>query len=77
MEKMKKIFQQSVTEHSLYYTYTYDDGDSKAFPSVENSYVPEKPVKNTNVLVTTRKGFGHVFERKKRRKRGWWKRSFD
>ena len=62
----EKIFKQLATKHNLYYTSLYDDSDSKAFPVVENSYTPEKPVKSTNVLVTTRKGLGHVFKRKKK-----------
>ena len=48
----------------MYYTFFYGNGDSKAFKSVENAYGPEKPVKSMNVLVSTRKGLGHVFERK-------------
>ena len=30
----EKIFKQSVTKHSLYYTFFYGNGDSKAFPVV-------------------------------------------
>ena len=41
----EKIFKQSVTKPNLYYTSSYDDGDSKAFPAVENACSPEKPVK--------------------------------
>ena len=35
---MKKIFKQSVTKHNLFYISLYGDGDSKAFPDVENTY---------------------------------------
>ena len=47
MERMstEKIFKQSITKHNLYYTSFYGDGDSKAFPSVENAYGLEKLVK--------------------------------
>ena len=40
MEKVgaEKIFKQSVTKHSLYYTFFYGDGDSKDFPAVENAF---------------------------------------
>ena len=39
-----KKYSKSVTKYTLYYTSFYDDGDSKAFPVLENAYVPEKPV---------------------------------
>lgn len=34
----KNIFEKSVTKHNLYYTSFYGDGDSKAFPAVQNIY---------------------------------------
>ena len=41
---LKKIFQQSVTKHNLYYTSICGDGDSKAFPALERAYGPENPI---------------------------------
>ena len=38
----EKIFKQSVTGHSLYYTSFYGDGDSKAFPAVESPKISVK-----------------------------------
>ena len=40
----EKIFKQSVTNHNLYYTSFYGDGDLRAFPAAENNYGLEKPV---------------------------------
>ena len=42
----EKIFKQSVPKHflnSFYYTSFHSNGDSKAFPAMENAYGPEKP----------------------------------
>ena len=69
MEKLgaEKIFKQSVTKNNFYYTSFGGDGDSNAFPAVENAYRLEKPVKKSkNALVTTRNGLEHVLERKKK-----------
>ena len=47
MEKVgaEKIIKQSITKHNLYYTRFYGDGDSKAFPAVENAYGADRPKK--------------------------------
>ena len=53
----EKIFKQSVTKHSLHYTFFYGNGDSKAFPVVENAYGPEKPVKKYECIGHYRKSW--------------------
>ena len=52
----EKIFKQSVTKHSLHYNFFHGDGDSKAFPAVQNAYSPEEPVKKYECI-------GHYHER--------------
>ena len=61
----ENVFKQLVTKHTLHYTSFYGDGNSEVFPVMGNAYGPEKPVKSMNILVTTKKGLGHIFERKK------------
>ena len=62
----EKIFKQSVTKHSLYYTSFYGDGDSKAFPAVENAYGPEKPVKKYECFGHYQKRVGTRIRKKKK-----------
>ena len=67
MEKVgaEKIFKQSLTKHSLYYTSFYGDGDSKGFPALENAFGLEKPIKKYECIGHYQKRVsGHVFERK-------------
>ena len=45
MEKVSAVFKQSVTKHNLYCTSFYGDGDSKAFPALENTSGLKMPVK--------------------------------
>ena len=68
MEKVgaEKIFKQSATKNSLYYTSFYGDGDSKVFPAMENAYGLEKPVKKYECICHYQKRAGTRLRKKKK-----------
>lgn len=74
---MKKIFKQSVTKHNLFYISLCGDGDSKAFPEVENTYDLEKHVKKYECIGHYQKRVGRCLQKIKKCKRARWKRPFD
>lgn len=47
----EKIFNRSLEKHNLYYASFYGDGDSIAFPAVENGYDPVKKVANASIII--------------------------
>ena len=59
----------SVTKYSLYYNPFYGMVIQKLFQSWKMLTVQKSFLKNMDVLVATKKGLGHVFERKKDVKR--------
>ena len=65
----EKIFKQSVTKYSLYYNPFYGMVIQKLFQSWKTLTVQKSFLKSMDVLVATKKGLGHVFERKKDVKR--------
>ena len=67
----EKIFKQLATKHNLYYTSLYGDSDSKAFPAVENSYTPEKPVKMYECISHYQKRVGTRLQKKKEGVKGF------
>ena len=66
MEKVsaEKIIKQSVTKHNLHYTHFNGDGDSKAFPAVENAYGPDRPVKKYEFIGHYQKRVGTRLQKK-------------
>ena len=66
MEKVggEKIFKQSVTKYSLYYNPFYGMVIQKLFQSWKTLTVQKSFLKSMDVLVATKKGLGHVFERR-------------
>ena len=44
-EGAKRVFQRSIEKNGLRYTEFFGDGDSKGFPTVENTYEDVKVVK--------------------------------
>ena len=51
----KRIFERSIEINQLRYTEYFGDGDSKSFPSIENTYAPD--------IVTKQECIGHVQKR--------------
>ena len=66
----EKIFKHSVTKYNVYYTSFFGDGDSKAFPAVENAYGPEKPVKTYERIGHYKKRVGTRLQNKKTNVKG-------
>ena len=66
----EKIFSRSVTKHKLYYTSFYGDGDSKAYPAVQDIYGPAKPVSKYECIGHYQKRVGTRLRRKKKVTKG-------
>ena len=68
MEKAaaEKLFKQSVTKPSSYYTSFYGGGDSKAILTMEDAYGPEKPIKKYECIGHSKKKVETSLRKKKK-----------
>ena len=66
----QNIFNRSVDKHGQYYIYFYGDGDSKAFPSVENVYGPSKKMKKRECIGHYQKRVGTRLRKLKKNTKG-------
>ena len=64
------IFNRSVAKHQLYYTSFYGDGDSKAYPAVQHTYGPAKPVTKFECIGHYQKRVGSRLRKKKKDVKG-------